>query len=301
MAAPFGLPVTPPGEVVALFAALVSSVGYVSARRGLDDVSAEVLVTATTAVSVVLLVPLVFVLDQPRLTPAAFAVFVVSGLLGSGLGRFLLSSVIHLVGAGVAHSVKSASPVVAAVFSVLFLGETLTAALAVGILVVVAGLVLLTRATSEDDGRRTAGISTTAAVSVLVVCWFGVTPVVRKYGLSVLDAPLLPALATNFFVGMLVGLAIALYRNPGQLSVALRSDSRRYLVLTGLCWTVAITAYFAALGLADAVVVVPIFNASPLFTVALGIFFLGERQASRKTTVVGALVTVCGVVLITLA
>lgn len=288
-----------PGEVVALVAALVSSVGYVSAHRGLADVSAEVLVTATTAVSVALLLPVVVVTGGFDLSPVMTAAFVASGLLGSGLGRFLLSHAISRTGAGVAHAVKSASPVTAAVFSVVVLGERITPRLAVGILVVVLGLVLLTQA-HTDDGRG-ASVSTAVVLSLVVVLWFGVTPVVRKYGLSVLDAPLLPALTVNFAVGLVVGLALSLRNGPGQLRRVVAGRARGFLLLTGVCWTGAITLYFLALSLAEAVVVVPIFNSSPLFTLLLSVVLFGERDGTGLPALLGGLVTVAGVVLITLA
>lgn len=290
-----------PGELIALGAALVSSVGYVSARKGLTDASAEVLVTATTAVSVLLLLPIVLLTGGLQLTPEAFAVFVASGVLGSGLGRFILSHFISLIGAGTAHAVKSASPVTAAVFSVIFLGERLTPLLAAGICVVVVGLVLLTRTEREAAAGRDVAISTTAAVALVIVLWFGVTPVIRKFGLSVVGAPLLSALTVNFAAGFLVGLVISMRNDPGQLRRAATSRSRWYLLLTGVCWTGAIGAYFTALSVADAVVVVPIFNSSPLFTLLLGVVVLGEREAARPTTMVGAVVTVVGVIVITLA
>lgn len=285
-----------PGELVALGAALVTSVGYVSARRGLTDASAEALVVATTAMSVLLLLPAVLLTGGLRLTPLTAAVFVVSGVLGSGLGRFMLSYVIGLIGAGVAHAVKSASPVTAAVFAVVFLGERLTPLLGAGIVVVVLGLVLLTRA-DTDGFDPDAPVSATAALAALIVVWFGVTPVVRKFGLSVLGAPLLPALLVNFAAGLLVGVAISVRNKPGQLRRLLTSRARWYLLLTGVCWTTSIAAYFLALSLADAVVVVPIFNSSPLFTVLLGVLVMDEPV--RRTTVLGAAVTVVGVVLIT--
>ncbi|WP_332900303.1 MULTISPECIES: DMT family transporter [unclassified Haladaptatus] len=288
------------GELLALGAALISSVGYVSARRGLADASAEVLVTATTLVSVVLLLPFVFLSGIPTLSPEAVGVFIASGILGSGLGRFMLSHVIGKIGAGVTHAVKSASPVTAAVFSVLFLGETLSPPLAVGIVIVVLGLILLTRRPQAEPTEPTADTTTTAILALVIVLWFGVTPVIRKFGLSVLGTPLLPALTLNFAAGLLVGVVISLYTDSSQLRRAVSGKARNYLLLTGVCWTVAIGAYFTALSRADAVVVVPIFNSSPLFTVALSIFLLGEREAARPSTLIGAVVTVVGVVLITL-
>lgn len=283
-----------PGEVVALSAALISSVGYVSARQGLTDASAEVLVTATTAVSVLLLIPAVLLTGGLRLTPEMAVVFVMSGILGSGLGRFMLSHVIRLIGAGLAHAVKSASPVTAAVFSVVFLGEQLTPLLGIGIVIVVLGLIMLTY---TDSDNYAAAVSTTAALSLLLVLWFGVTPVVRKFGISALDAPLLPALLVNFAAGFLVGVAMSVRNDPGQLRRAVTDRARWYLLLTGVCWTGAIGAYFLALSLADAVIVVPIFNSSPLFTVILGIILLDEP--ARPMTLLGAVVTVVGVVIIT--
>lgn len=287
-----------PGEVVALTAALVSSVGYVSAHRGLADVSAELLVTATTAVSVALLLPVVALTGGFDLTLESTAVFVASGLLGSGLGRFLLSHVISLIGAGVAHAVKSASPVTAAVFSIVVLGERITPRLGVGIAVVVLGLLLLTRS-HTDEGPET-NVTTAIVLSLVVVVWFGVTPVVRKFGLSVLDAQLLPALLVNFAVGLLVGLVISVRNDPRQLRRVLTGRARWFLLLTGVCWTGAITLYFLALSLADAVVVVPIFNSSPLFTLLLGVVLFDERDGTGRTALVGGLVTVVGVVLVTL-
>lgn len=286
-----------PGELVALFAALLSSVGYVAARQGLSDASPEALVAVTAGVSVAVLVPYAVLTGQTRLSPAMVGVFFASGLLGTGLGRFILSNAIGLVGAGIAHAVKSASPVVAVVFAVAFLGETLTAALAVGIVLVVAGLVVLTR--SSKEANEAVDPRTAVLVSVVIVVWFGATPVIRKFGLSELSAPLVPALALNFAVGMAVGVGLSLYRDTGQLRAVLTGDSRFYLLVTGLTWTASISTYFLALSLADAVVVVPIFNSSPLFTVALGLLFFEGTESPTRATLVGAVVTVCGVVLIT--
>jgi len=288
-----------PGELVALFAALLSSVGFVAARQGLSDASPEALVAVTAAVSVAVLVPFAVATGQTQLTPAMVGVFFLSGLLGTGLGRFLLSNTIELVGAGIAHAVKSASPVVAVVFSVVFLGETLTTLLAVGVVLVVVGLIVLTR--SGKEANPSVDARTTAIVSLVIVLWFGTTPVIRKFGLSELGAPLAPALAVNFAVGLGVGVVMSLYRDTSQLRAVLSGDSRWYLLATGLCWTASISAYFLALSLADAVVVVPIFNSSPLFTVGLGLLLFEGSESPTRATLAGALVTVCGVVLITVA
>lgn len=288
-----------PGEFVALGAALTSSAGYVSARRGLSDASPEALVTVTTAVSVVVLIPLALVTGQVHLTPEMIGVFVVSGLLGSGLGRFLISNAIEMVGSGIAHAVKSASPVAAVIFSVILLGETLTPLLAVGVLTVAIGLIVLTW--SGNEGNPTVDSKTTALISLVIVVWFGVTPVIRKFGLSELGAPVIPALAVNFAAGLGVGLVISLQRDPGQLRALLSGATKWYLVITGVFWTTAIATYFLALSLADAVVVVPIFNSSPLFTVALGLLVFQDARAPTLATLAGAVVTVVGVILITVA
>jgi transporter family protein len=288
---------TVPGELVALLAALLSSFGYVAAKQGLSDASPEALVAVTAGVSVVVLTPYAIVTGQTQLTPAMTVVFFLSGLLGTGLGRFLLSNAIDLVGAGIAHSVKSASPVVAVVFAVAFLGESLTVPLSIGIMLVVGGLVILTR--SSNEANESIDPKTAALVSLVIVIWFGATPVVRKFGLSELGAPLVPALALNFAVGLAVGVIISAYRDTGQLRAVLMGDSRWYLLATGLCWTASISTYFFALSLADAVVVVPIFNSSPLFTVALGLLLFKGTESPTRATLAGATITVCGVILIT--
>jgi len=295
--APLGAAGAIPGEFAALTAALLSSVGYVAARQGLAEASPEALVAVTAGVSVVVLVPYAVATGQTRLSPAMVSVFFLSGLLGTGLGRFLLSNAIGLVGAGIAHAVKSASPVIAVVFSVAFLGETLTTLLALGVVLVVVGLVVLTR--SSNEANESVDPRTAVLVSLLIVVWFGTTPVVRKFGLSELGAPLVPALALNFAVGLAVGIAMSLYRDTGQLRAVVSGEGRWYLLVTGLCWTASISTYFLALSLADAVVVVPIFNSSPLFTVALGFLLFEGHESPTRATLAGAAITVCGVVLIT--
>ena len=166
--------------------------------------------------------------------------------------------------------------------------------LGIGIVIVVLGLTMLTYA---DSDNYAAAVLTTAVPSLLLVLWFGVTPVVRKFGISALDAPLLPALLVNFAAGFLAGVAMSVRNDAGQLRRAVTDRARWYLLLTGICWTGAIGAYFLALSLADAVVVVPIINSSPLFTVILGIVLLDEP--ARPMTLLGAVVTVVGVVIIT--
>lgn len=290
-----------PGELAAVVAAVFSSAGYVSARQAMEEGSGELLVAVTASVSVVLLLPVLAVHGQnPLALPTeTIVVFAFSGLLGSCLGRFVLSNAIGLVGPSTTHALKSASPVVAAVLSVTVLDERMTPLLAIGTVVVVAGIAMLTRAAHQDVNSDVGG-AVTAAVTLFIVCWFGTTPIVRKYGLSVLDAPIVPALWLNFAAAALVGWAFTA-RTPGQFSRAVEDGMLRPLVFTGIAWTVAIGAYFTALSLADAVVVVPLFNASPLFTAALSTVFLGSLETVSRETVVGAAIAAVGVTLVTLA
>ena len=110
-----------------------------------------------------------------------------------------------------------------------FLGETLTTLPALGVVLVVVGLVVLTR--SSDEADESVDPRTAVLVSLLIVVRVGTAPVVRESGLSEPGAPLVPALASNFADGLAVGVAVSLYRDTGQLRVVVSGKGRWYLLV----------------------------------------------------------------------
>jgi len=80
----------------------------------------------------------------------AVATFVILGAIGAFFGRVFLLRAIDQIGASRAQSIKNASPLLTAVIGVTFLGESATLGTFGGVIVIVAGILLITHTKGSD-------------------------------------------------------------------------------------------------------------------------------------------------------
>jgi len=226
----------------------------------------------------------------PTITVDTVIVFAVSGVVGTSLAWLFWFWGIDRVGASVSNVVFYTQPVFATLLAVILLDERLTPGIAVGVVLIVAGVTLLSL---SDDGDVDSWATSALLFPLVAAVFAAVANVINRFGFQMSAISPLEAATINLTsaLPLLVGYTL-LYDRHDVLSFA-RSDL--YFVGTGLTNAAAVVSLFAALKSGVVVVVTPIVGTSPLFTVLFAHVFLGDVERVTARTVVSAVLTVAGV------
>jgi drug/metabolite transporter (DMT)-like permease len=237
-----------PGEIYALFGAMMFGASHLAVRRansqGWD--SHQLLLAAAVINLLMFTTGLSYLVATGQLPPIrveAIALFVLAGSLTALLGRSMLFMSIARIGAARAASYRVSSPLVTVAMAYLLVGERLNPTALVGAAVVLVGLWQLTRETSGHGqqplhavDRRTILIG--ILLGVLSSFCFGNGQVFRKIALSYTQSAMLGA-----FVGTLVSLI-------AFSAIALQGDRRRemaVLLRKGIPWSILIVGLLTGL------------------------------------------------------
>ena len=292
------------GAGLALVAALAWAAQYVFIRLATTDGSTLDAVAVALVCNVVIVVPLALVLSSPADVTSLEAVgaFVGAGLAGSLFGRLCQFRAVETIGASRSAPVIASTALFSTVLAVLFLGETLTLAHALGIVLIVAGVAYISWETANEEAEvplREVGISLLIPLGAAV--FFAIEPVFISWGLAD-GTPVIAGFGIKVVaasVGFLVALSLTgSLPEPGDLV----GPSLTWYVAAGVASTLALGAYFLALEIAPVVVVVPIIQVSPLAVLVLSYLFL-PRGLERVTwdLAVAASVVVAGAVVVSVS
>lgn len=274
------------------FAALVG-IASIFSKRGLERESFDVMLVISLAVSTPVFLTLAMLttgLGGMPLVGVAYAV--VGGILGSVVGRALYLLGIEYIGPGKALSINATSPLYATVLAALVLEESITLATFVGTVVIVAGVVAISRdsrAEAESAGYSRAVVLVPLAGALLLA--LGVT--FRKLALNTALEPI-QAGTINMAVGFAVTAPILLARHGRSLTDVDRPALRNFLVAS-VFMAVAFVFYFQGLESLPANVFYPLIQTQPLFAVGLSAVFLRNLEIVTWRTGVGAVCVVAGV------
>lgn len=233
----------------------------------------------------------------PALGPAVVATFAAAGVVGTALGRLAVFEGVHRVGASINSAGISTRPLFATLLALVWLGEPVGLETAVGVVVLVAGLVVLALARGGD----VTGWSRTDLVYPLAAAaFFGLGNVVRRFALTTSTASPLQGVAINETAALAVlgGYAIA---TRGRSFAGAPRRTYLYFTGSGLITAVALLSLFAAFGLqAGRVALVdPLTATAPLFTAVFAYFLLEDLERVTLGVVGGAALVVVGAVLVT--
>jgi uncharacterized membrane protein len=287
--------------LLAFFPALAWGFTPVIEKRALSDGGTPLQAAFTVVVvdSSVYLVALAVLQDDPfgDLTLGTLAVFAAAGAVGTALGRLAIFAGNARVGASISSAVVSARPLFATALAVGFLGEPLTLPTAVGIVVLVVGLGVLSVAKGGDLGGWS---GRDLLIPLVAAAAFAVGNVARRWGLSAAEATPLEAVAVNELAALVT---LGAYVAVAGRSRVLGRPRRSYAVfaVSGLITAVALLSMFTALAHPEGriAVVDPLIATAPLFTVFFSWRLLGDLERVTRGVVVGALLVVLGAALVT--
>ncbi|HLN44438.1 MAG TPA: DMT family transporter [Candidatus Sulfotelmatobacter sp.] len=295
------------GEFAALGAAIswaVAPIMYKKALSGVAPVSANIVRCATNASA------LLFILIASGLTNvliqlplSTLLVVIVSGIIGLGLGDTIYMFALKTIGVSRAVPLASTYPLFALIWATILLGETVTALAIAGMVLILAGIWLLSReegdSTIHFQGRA---IATGVGLSLLTAVVWSVSITLMDYAVTL--PGIMNSIEANYAIvtvritGMalvLLALAPLLDRKRGFLKLNWRAIVLLCvggLVANGLGW---LLLNYSFLNIAEAQAV-PISSTTPLFSMLAGLMLFHEKMTRRNT--LGALLVVLGVVLI---
>lgn len=287
---------------LALLPAVLWGFSPILSKRGMagGGSSLQASLTVVTVDSAVYWTALVVLVGRDPvagLGPWTLGIFLGAGVVGTALGRLATFTGVHRVGASINSAGISTRPLFATLLALAWLGEPVGPTTGIGIVVLVAGLVVLTLSKGGDlSGWRPRDLF----FPLLAAAAFAIGNVVRRFGLTTTDVTVLQAVALNE-----VGAMVALF---GYAIVAGRVDvlrapreTYRYFAGSGVLTAVALLALFAALDRGRVAVVDPLAGTAPLFTTLFAAMLLRDLERVTKGVVAGAAMIVVGATLITVA
>lgn len=285
---------------LALLPALLWGFEPIVSKRGLNagGQSMQAAVTAIVMSTVFYWLALFAVQGPSRLMEgvdaASIGVFVVAGLVGTAVGRLGMFAGIHRVGASISNAAMNVRPLFATAIALVWLGEPVGPLVGVGVVVLVAGLLLLTVSKGGDLGSwkpRHLLIPLAAALA------FAFGNVIRRFGFTTTDVGVLQAVTINETTALIALGGYVLVRNREALTEPPRV-TYRYFAVSGSITAVALLSLFAAFERGPVAVVDPIAALAPLFTTFFAYFLLRDVERITRGIVAGVALVVIGVALI---
>lgn len=262
------------GVFYALVAGTLWGIGPLLLKRGmtLSNVSTATLIEQYVSVMVLVIISIakgeLFLLDA---SGRGFWAFVAAGAVGASFGKIFYYKGIDRVGASKSTSVKNSSPILTVLLAVIVLGEELTFPVAVGSVLIVLGILVLSRVEIKGE-ERPSRVSYFFYPLMAALC-FGINPVFKKIGIDASSLPTLGAVISQS-TALIVMLTAGRFLKIKPKWERIPTKSLILFSLSGVTEALGSLFTFFALVHAPAVLVTPIWRISPLVTFVLARFTL---------------------------
>ncbi len=283
-----------------LGAALFFGLSDFTTRMGLRTSNARSAVLFSTLSGLIIPVAAtIFTVSGDILNLPGVLYFILSGIIGAFIARYLLYIGMEKVGVSIAVSLANMRPLFGSLTAVLILGEILTLTITGSTLLIIAGVVAISWDKSGGYFEK-AWSRKDLIFPIMAGFSYGLAYVVRKLGVTNIPHPVVGVVIQNITALACFMLASPLQR--GQQRVDWR-NGRAWLIfgLAGLLAFFANFFTFSALNLGEVVIVAPLVSLNPLFTLVLAAIFLRNLERVTWNIVLGALFIISGVVILSLA
>jgi transporter family protein len=286
------------GIIYALTAGLFWGTSPVLVKRGLahSNVSAATLCQqATILLTLVISALIEGDLFAGKIPAPAILIFCGTGVVGVYLGRTLFLKSVDQIGASRAQSLNNSSPLITVLLAALLLGEALSPAVMIGVLLIISGVFFV--AEPKLEGPRSGTTRMLTMTSVLATVCYGIVPVLKKFGTDHGGPPVLGALVMHA-TGLMLLLTLGKFLNIERKLERVPTSSLVCFVSAGFLYAIGSIFTLKALVHAPASVVAPIWSAQPIVSFFLAKTTLnGIEEVSLKDGAAAALV-VAGVLVL---
>jgi len=291
------------GTILATTASLMFAFQYLFVRLGTQKGSVSEVIWVSLLSNVVILVPPALVLYDFSMSTEAMLAFVGAGLSGSLFARICMFTSIQRLGASRTSPIAASNALFATMLAVLVLDETLTAVHFLGVVLIVAGVAVISYETAEtksvDLSRRE--LTVLFLVPILGAVFLGIEPIFISLALGA-GGSIIPGTAvvvTTAFVGFTVYTrASAGLPSPSVL----RQPYLKWYLAAGIATTFGLLAAFTALQTAPVAIAVPLIQTSPLLVICLSALFLSSQlERVTPTVLVSTVIIIVGATIVSLS
>lgn len=282
-----------PAQLIALLTAVFYAAALVSARLGLEYSTPATVTCVSVIVQTVTLWAAIFLTGGiPPVSRTAALLFVIVGVTQLGV-RLLAYTGVHKIGASRSSALQATSPLIAAGIAIVFLHEKPGAAVVLGTILVVTGIILVSwRAEEHIPTFRWWHL----LFPVAAACLTGMNHPIRRYALSLSNEPLFLAAVMGtasliFFTGYLA-------LSPATERLVWNRKALWLFLVTGLSETLSILFIVTALSIGSVVVVAPLAATYPVWALLGTVLFLRDVERVNLLTIVGILSVVTGTIAI---
>ncbi len=289
------------GELLTISAALCWAIGASLYKRGLLNVRPVTLNLFRSFPATIYAFLVLYLLGKwsllSQLDMVSMAYIGFASLLVLAVGDTFYFIGLRSVGVAKTVPIAYSYSIFVALFSTVFLGESLTAAILLGTVAVVSGVWFVAgRALSEDSTRKIRRLGILAALGT-ALCWAcGLT----LFKVILVDTePFVLAAVRMLFLLPTLGVFMVLPLGTRSATRHLTRFDVFTMFLSGfIALGVGDTFLYIGLETAKANVVAPLTSTTPLFAAILAILFLNEKVSKR--IIVGTLLITVGTMLLTL-
>ena len=226
---------------------------------------------------------------------SAVLVFAVLGLFRPFLSANFALAGVRYLGPTLTSTLASTSPLFAAVFAILILGESLTLAVPIGTLTIVIAVGTLTQKRETKGSWPAWALLLPIGAAAIRALGHAMT----KLGLNTVPDPLFAGLV-SYTVSLAIALIAMFSRDQRIYRDAKWSPGLLWFFDGGVINGISIWSLNTALNLGSVITVVPIVALSPIFTFLLG-FLIFRRETFTFRILLAMLLVVPGVILIAIA
>ena len=285
-----------PAQIIALAAAIAYAMSFILSKRGMRY-STPITITFVSLLmqTLVLFTIVIFFTGVPATTAYVYFLFIVAGALQMAV-RQLTYIGIEKIGAARSGPIRASVPLWSAAVAIIFPGERITLPIALGTLLVVGGILLISWRSAETvtDFHPWYVIA-----PLLAAILGGVVYPLRRYTLKISDDPIY----FGAIIGV-VGLACTMLflASPSTKDkLVWHRRSVGYFIAGGSLESLGLLLVLYALSFGPVVMVTPLTATLPLWVVIGSKLFLDDVEKITSRTVIGAILVIAGTIAITLA
>ncbi len=259
----------------------------------MDSRSGAAITISTSAMLYLSVAP--FFLKLEYLIEPAILVFVLVGLFRPAVSANLALAGLKFLGPTLSSTLTSTAPLFAVGLGIIFLNEVLNLSIAIGTLVIVLAIMMLTK----KDGKISSNWPLWAlALPIGAAAIRALAHVLTKVGMEEIPDAYLAGLI-GFVVSALVTLIIHKSRSESP-TISLKNPGTKWFMSASACFSLAVLSLNTALYHGQVIQVIPIVAASPIFTLLLSICIF-RQEVITKRIILAVFMVVPAVMLIAMA
>jgi drug/metabolite transporter (DMT)-like permease len=290
------------GIVLALIASVSFSAGIVMVRKTAGEAGESFSVTAMSIfIGVPFFAAAIFISGDwtslMHISWKALALLASAGIIHFIFGRLLGYNAFRLIGANRATIYTMTNRFYTVLFSVLFLHESVTYYLVLGVFCMFAGAALITTGKRDDAGKKKK-LSRSEVKGILLalaaaLCW-GITPVLIKPGVEEIGSSTAGAFVSYVTAAIVMGCLLLNRPRRKQLTQLPVKKSILPMAIAGLFTASGQMLYYTALGQSPASIVTPLLSIQVIFIFFFSWLINRRIEVFTRKVIFGMAATVVG-------